>query len=316
MALTGVLRPGHVQIRVLELEPSIKHYRDVLGLREMGRDERNKLVFFKGWDEHDHHSVILREADESGMDFMGWKVDSPATLKKLAKDVEASGLATDMRWIPEGDLPETGERFRFTIPTGHEMELYAYKKIVSNDCGTAGEDVNPDPWPDGLTGIAPHRFDHCLLYGDDLDGTVKLLTEVLGFGMAEQVMAGPDGNFLIGAFLSCSNKAHDVAFIRQPVKGKFHHASFLLGSWEQVLRAGDILSRNKVSIDIGPTRHGITRGETIYFFDPSGNRNEVFAGGYAYYPDKPPITWHEAELGPAIFYHDRKLNEAFLSVFT
>jgi len=130
------------------------------------------------------------------------------------------------------------------------------------------------------------------------------------------VMAGPDKKFMIGAFLTCSNKAHDIAFIRQPVKGKFHHASFILGSWEQVLKAGDILSRNKVSIDIGPTRHGITRGETIYFFDPSGNRNEVFSGGYIYYPDKPTITWTEEELGPAIFYHDRKLNEAFLSVFT
>ena len=167
-----------------------------------------------------------------------------------------------------------------------------------------------------MKGIAPHRYDHCLLYGDDLDGTVKLFCEVLGFSVAEQVMAGPNGDFMIGAFLTCSNKAHDVAFIRQPVKGKFHHASFLLGSWNDVLKAGDILSRNKTSIDIGPTRHGITRGETIYFFDPSGNRNEVFAGGYAYYPDKPTITWTEAELGPAIFYHDRKLNEAFLSVFT
>ena len=94
------------------------------------------------------------------------------------------------------------------------------------------------------------------------------------------------------------------------MKGKFHHASFELGSWERVLRAADILSRTKTSIDIGPTRHGITRGETVYFFDPSGNRNEVFAGGYIYYPDKPPITWTDETLGPGIFYHDRKLNEA------
>lgn len=316
MALTGVLRPGHVQIRVLELEPAVTHYRDVLGLKEMARDDQTKRVFFKGWDEHDHHSVVLREADSAGMDYMGWKVDSEATLKRLAQDIEACGLCSDLTWIPAGEHPETGERLRFTIPTGHVMELYAYKKVVGNDCGTDGPDINPNPWPDGLTGIAPHRFDHCLLYGDDLDGTVKLFREVLGFGLAEQVMAGPNGDFMIGAFLTCSNKAHDVAFIRQPVKGKFHHASFLLGSWNDVLKAGDILSRTKTSIDIGPTRHGITRGETIYFFDPSGNRNEVFAGGYHFYPDKPTITWTEEELGPAIFYHDRKLNEAFLSVFT
>ena len=315
MALTGVLRPGHVSIRVLELEPAVKHYRDVLGLIEVARDAQNR-VYLKGWDEQDHSSVILREADEAGMDYMGWKVDSPATLKKLAADVEASGLATEMSWVPAGELLATGERFRFTVPTGHVMELYAQKDIVGNNCGTDGQDVNPDPWPDNLKGIAPSRFDHCLLYGDDLDGTVKLFMEVLGFGLAEKVCLSENKDFMIGAFLSCSNKAHDVAFIRQPVKGKFHHASCELRSWEQVLRAGDILSRTKTSIDIGPTRHGITRGETIYFFDPSGNRNEVFAGGYIYYPDKPPITWYDESLGPAIFYHDRKLNEAFLSVFT
>ena len=315
MALTGVLRPGHVALRVLEMEPALKHYRDVLGLIEVARDDKNR-VFLKAWDEHDHHSVVLREADEAGMDYMGWKVDSPATLKKLAADVEQSGLATEMSWIPAGEHPATGERFRFTIPTGHVMELFAEKAIVGNNCGTDGQDINPDPWPDGLKGIAATRFDHCPLYGDDLDGSVKLFTEVLGFGIAEQVMLAGDKKFMIGAFLSCSNKAHDVAFIRQPVKGKFHHASFELRSWEQVLRAGDILSRTKTSIDIGPTRHGITRGETIYFFDPSGNRNEVFSGGYIYYPDKPVITWYDESLGPAIFYHDRKLNEAFLSVFT
>ena len=315
MALTGVLRPGHVALRVLEMEPALKHYRDVLGLIEVARDDKNR-VFLKAWDEHDHHSVVLREADEAGMDYMGWKVDSPATLKKLAADVEQSGLATEMSWIPAGEHPATGERFRFTIPTGHVMELFAEKAIVGNNCGTDGQDINPDPWPDGLKGIAATRFDHCLLYGDDLDGSVKLFTEVLGFGIAEQVMLAGDKKFMIGAFLSCSNKAHDVAFIRQPVKGKFHHASFELRSWEQVLRAGDILSRTKTSIDIGPTRHGITRGTTIYAFDPSGNRFETFAGGYETYPDHAPITWTFDQVGPAIFYHDRKLNERFLSVVT
>jgi catechol 2,3-dioxygenase len=315
MALTGVLRPGHVSVRVLELEPALKHYKQVLGLTEVARDEAGR-VFLKAWDEHDHHSIVLREADEAGMDYMGWKVDSPATLKKLAADLEASGLATDMSWIPAGEHPATGERFRFTVPTGHVMELYAEKEKLGNNCGTEGPDINPDPWPDGLVGIAPSRFDHCLLYGDDLDGTVKLFREVLGFTLTEQVVLKDKPDFMIGAFLTCSNKAHDVAFIRQPVKGKLHHVSFELGSWEKVLHAGDVLSRNRTSIDLGPTRHGITRGETIYFFDPSGNRNEVFSGGYISYPDKPTITWYDDSIGPAIFYHDRKLNEAFLSVFT
>lgn len=310
MALTGVLRPGHVQIRVLDLEQAVKHYTEVLGLIETARDRKGR-VFLKAWDEHDHHSVVLREANEPGMDYMGWRVDSPATLKKLAADVEKSGLATGLEWIPAGEHPKTGARFRFTIPTGHVMELFAEKEKVGNGL----TDLNPEAWPDGLRGMAPSRYDHCLLYGDDLDGTVKLFREVLGFGLAEQIVAGPE-KLMIGAFLTCSNKPHDVAFIRQPVKNKFHHASFILDNWGEVLKAADIIAKKRVSLDIGPTRHGITRGETVYFFDPSGNRNEVFAGGYIYYPDKPTISWTDDELGRAIFYHDRKLNEKFLSVFT
>jgi len=314
MAITGVLRPGHVCIRVLELEPAVRHYVDTIGLTEIMRDtaaDGSPRVFLKGWDESDHHSVVLREADESGMDYMGWKVDSEATLEKLSADVKASGLATGMHWIAAGEHPETGKRFRFTVSTGHIMELYAYRKAT----GCATGSLNPDPWPDDMHGMGARRFDHCLLYGDDLANTYKLFTEVLGFGLSEAVVAGP-GEQMIGAFLSCANKAHDVAFIQQPVKNKLHHVSFLLDNWGEVLKAADIISKRRVSLDIGPTRHGITRGETVYFFDPSGNRNEVFAGGYTWYPDKPVIKWTDDQLGTGIFYHDRKLNEKFLSVFT
>ena len=127
MAINGVLRPGHVAIRVREMDPAVRHYTEVLGLIETARDAQGR-VFLKAWDEHDHHSVVLREAADPGMDYMGWRVDSTATLKKLAEDLERSGLVSEMKWIPAGEHPMTGERFRFTIPTGHVMELFAEKE--------------------------------------------------------------------------------------------------------------------------------------------------------------------------------------------
>src|SRR5262252_5762694 len=96
MALNGVLRPGHVAIRVREMDPAVRHYTEVLGLIETARDAQGR-VFLKAWDEHDHHSVVLREATDPGMDYMGWRVDSTTTLKKLAADVEGSGRASDDR---------------------------------------------------------------------------------------------------------------------------------------------------------------------------------------------------------------------------
>ncbi len=44
--------------------------------------------------------------------------------------------------------------------------------------------------------------------------------------------------------------------------------------------------------------------------------SRLLAGGYIYYPDHAIITWPADDLGRGIFYHDRQLNEAFLSVTT
>lgn len=309
MPMTGVLRPGHIQLRVLDMDASLTHYVDRIGLLETDRDDQGR-VYLKGWDEPDWFSVVLREADEPGMDFMAFKVDSTETLNKMEQGLRDFGCKVER--IPAGDLKHCGERVRFDSPTGHLFELYVDKDYKGNGLG----DVNPHPWPEGLKGMKVQRFDHCLLYGDDLDGFVELFTKVLGFQEAEKVMGGPDGKLKIGTFLTCGMKAHDVALIRHEEKNKLHHASFLLRTWEEVLHAADIMGRYKIPIDIGPTRHGITRGRTIYFFDPSGNRNETFCDSYDWYPDFNTIVWTEDELGGAIFYHDQHLNERFLTVVT
>ena len=304
----GVLRPGHIQLRVLDLEASVEHYVELLGLHETDRDEQGR-VYLKAWSEVDKFSLVLREADEPGMDFMAFKVVDDATLESLTADIENFGLKVTHK--AAGDLKDCGRRIQFTAPSGHVFELYA-EKAYTGKWGV--EETNPEAWPRALRGMKAVRFDHCLLYGDELAKTYDLFVDVLGFYLAEQVL-DPDGN-RIAQFLTLSMKAHDVAFIQHEEKAKFHHASFFLETWEDILRAADLISMTDTSLDIGPTRHGITHGKTIYFFDPSGNRNEVFAGGDYMYPDHNPITWKAEDLGKAIFYHDRVLNERFLTVLT
>ena len=304
----GVLRPGHIQLRVLDLEASVEHYVELLGLHETDRDEQGR-VYLKAWSEVDKFSLVLREANEPGMDFMAFKVVDDATLESLTTDIEAFGLEVTHK--AAGDLKDCGRRIQFTAPSGHVFELYA-EKTYTGKWGV--EETNPEAWPRALRGMKAVRFDHCLLYGDELAKTFDLFVDVLGFYLAEQVI-DPDGN-RIAQFLTLSMKAHDVAFIQHEEKAKFHHASFYLETWEDILRAADLISMTNTSLDIGPTRHGITHGKTIYFFDPSGNRNEVFAGGDYMYPDHNPITWKAEDLGKAIFYHDRVLNERFLTVLT
>ncbi|NVK20516.1 MAG: VOC family protein, partial [Methylocystaceae bacterium] len=121
MALTGILRPGLIQLRVTDLEKSVEHYVERIGLDEVGRD--GGLVYLKGWDEFDHHSVVLRKAETAGMDFFAFKVDSDETLEHYRKRIEDAGVeVTD---VAAGDQPGFGPRIAFKIPTGHRIELYA-----------------------------------------------------------------------------------------------------------------------------------------------------------------------------------------------
>lgn len=307
MALTGVLRPGHAQIRVLDMDEATHFYGNVLGLIETGRDSVGR-VYYRAWDERDHNSIILQPSDSAGIDHFAFKVAKVEDLDKFESDLKAWGCSTER--IPEGELLHTGERVRFEAPTGHLFDLYAEKSkaITPQVCD------NPPPWnAESERGIAPVRFDHGLLYGPNIAKVQQLFEEVLGFYITEEIMM--EGNKdQLAIWLSCSNKAHDIAFVEHPEPGKLHHVSFMLESWEKVLRAADIMSMNKIPLDMGPTRHGVTRGTTIYAFDPSGNRFETFCGGYQPYPDWKKLTWTWEEAGAAVYYHDRELNERFLAV--
>ena len=55
----GVMRLGYVHAKVTDLEEAKRHYGYTLGLKPM-REEAGR-AFFKGWDEWDHHSLVLEE---------------------------------------------------------------------------------------------------------------------------------------------------------------------------------------------------------------------------------------------------------------
>src|SRR4051794_36663376 len=94
MALTGVLRPGYIQIRVTDIDAALTHYVDRLGLDEVSR-EADGRIYLRAWDEFDRHSVILRPADMAGMDFVGFKVASETDLDVLSRRIAGSSAMID-----------------------------------------------------------------------------------------------------------------------------------------------------------------------------------------------------------------------------
>ena len=86
-----------------------------------------------------------------------------------------------------------------------------------------------------------------------------------------------DDAHYIATWMTSNHQIHQIAVLEGP-QAELHHFAFELQDRTEIGRAGDLFSMDDLPIDIGPTRHGITRGQTIYFFDPAGNRNEVFSG--------------------------------------
>jgi catechol 2,3-dioxygenase len=313
----GIMRIGHISIKVMDIQAAVKHYENVIGMRTTHTDEDGN-VYLKCWDEWDKYSVILTPSDRAGFNHVAYKVAKDADLDQLADRIGEHGIAVEH--LAGGSQHACGRMLRFKMPSGHEMRLFAEKECVGTDVGS----INPDPWPDTLRGAGAHWLDHCLLMCemDPAKGVNKVaentrfFIDVLDFFQTEQIMVGPGGAIQLASFLSRSSKPHDIAFVGGDRPG-LHHLSFFLDSWHDILKAGDIMAKNRVRIDVSPTRHGVTRGETIYFFDPSGNRNETFAGlGYQAQPDKPVVTWTEDQAARGIFYHTGVMAESFTTVYT
>ena len=308
MALNKTLRPGLIQVRVLNMEESLNFYVNVLGLNEVGRTSDGR-VMLKGYDEFDHHSVVLREADEAGFEYVAFKVDSPETLENFKTATEAFGYPVDE--VPaNSDQPGFGKRYGFKLCTGHRIELYAEVELADQRPMV----LNPDPWVEMPRGMRAQRFDHVLLYGPNIAEAERYFTEVLGM-YAPEICNTPDGK-RFATWLTSGNKAHDVALVEYDKPGKMHHFAFLLQDWNEIGNAADVMAKNGVKRDVGPTRHAITRGQTIYMWEPSGNRIETYCGGYTAYPDNPVRVWDVDEIGKGLFYYEGELIPSFLQIVT
>ena len=300
----AILRLSHVEIRVPDLELATAYYNEVVGMFETARE--GDRVFLKCWDEHQHHSVILHSAPTYGLVRMGWKLQFFEDLDYYQAKLQEAGVFVNR--LTPGEVGQGGGySIRFNLPSGHEMELTHGMDQVGNLLPL----TNPPPKPLGMVGIAPPRIDHIFLTCEDVGENTKFLERVLDFHMTEQVL-GDDG-FQIATWLEHSNQSHDIALVTGQDRG-LHHFAYYVEDWTAIRDAADILAYHGVNIETNPTRHGATRGHCLYFFDPAGNRNETFTGGYYVDHDESPVTWTEAEMGRAIFYYDGMVNQKFLTV--
>ena len=129
----GIMRIGHVDMNVLEIDKTRKYYEDIIGMT-VTREDSDGTLYLKCWDEWDKYSLILRPSSEATFNKAAYKVKNDKDLDELQQKIEAYGITTTM--LAEGEVAECGRVLQFTAPSGHEFNLYAQKTFLGKDVGS------------------------------------------------------------------------------------------------------------------------------------------------------------------------------------
>jgi catechol 2,3-dioxygenase len=306
----AITRFAYASMHVMDVDAAVHHYVNVVGLRLVERHDGR--AYLQAMDNQDHHCLVLSPSDSAGVDHVGFKVSDPADLEEAAAAAREWGLKAER--MPAGTLRGQGSGLAITLPSEHRFVLFHHADKIGYETGMR----NPDPVPGSARpGLRVTHLDHTLLATERQAETVRFLEEVLDFQLTEKVV-DPAGN-IIAAFLSSGHTMHDVAFGPGP-NGHFHHMAFGVESRGEVIEGVDLLKETDTpALEYGISRHGVAGVTTIYFHDPSGNRNEFFNGAYPVTGVRgavPPIVWSMAEFPRGAFYYESDIPQQFFAEVT
>ncbi|ACZ40219.1 3,4-dihydroxyphenylacetate 2,3-dioxygenase [Sphaerobacter thermophilus] len=274
-----ILKTGHVELRVTDLERACAFYDGLLGFVETERDDDR--VYLRCLEDWEHHSLILTRADAPGLGHIAYRVASERDLDALHRLATERGLPT--RWVEPGEERGQGRALRIQDPLGFPVEFYHAVERVPRMLQRFHEYRGPHVM----------RVDHVNLQVPDVDAGTSWYRDTLGFYCSEYTETEDTPPRLWAVWLHRKQNVHDVALMTGPGP-RLHHVGFWLPESSNVLRAADILSAAgyEASIERGPGRHGISNAMFLYLRDPDGNRVELYTCDYLIAdPDFEPIRW-------------------------
>src|SRR5688500_15652224 len=113
-----ILRLGHCELRVRDLEAARTFYVDVLGfVNALSEDGR---IYLRGSDEFDLWTLALTAGADAGLAHVAFRVDSHDDLDRLERQHQQLGLRTNRVKAVE---PGQGESLRVQTPEGYPVEF-------------------------------------------------------------------------------------------------------------------------------------------------------------------------------------------------
>ncbi len=284
-----------INIGTPDLQKSLWFFRDIFGMEVTA--EEDGVAYLRGYQERVHHSLVLTQQPQAGINTMSLRVNRPQDVELFHDQFVEEGL--EVRQLDAGVETGRGEAVRLLLPGGgHPIELYY--------------DIERPLAPEGLRshlygnssrrrGLGVQRIDHLNIQtsAENMGQAEGWLRNSLGMKRRE-VMMMPEGTDPAVSWLSVNSKLHDIA-IGASMTGEdaqFHHVAFSLENLHDVLTAVDQLRDLDIQIDAGPGKHGVGQAMYLYVRDPgSGYRVELYSGGYPFFdPDHEPLVWELADM--------------------
>lgn len=275
----NILKAGHIEYRVTDLERARFFYVDLLGFVET--DRIGNRLYLRCLEDWEHHTFILRQAETPGVGHLAFRVegnDDLDALQRLAVERELPH-----RWIEPGEEDGQGKALRIQDPLGFPVEFYHDVERVERNLQRFHVYRGPHVM----------RIDHFNLHVPDCDAGAAWYRDTLDFKCSEYTETNDTPPRLWATWLHRKQNVHDVAMMTGPGP-RVHHAGFWMQEPGNVLRAADILAGAdfEASIERGPGRHGISNAMFLYILDPDGNRIELYTSDYMIVdPDFEPIRW-------------------------
>ncbi|MFI7540293.1 VOC family protein [Actinoplanes sp. NPDC049599] len=276
---------GPIELRTPVLEESRDFFVNVMGLREVHRDDTS--VYLHTWDDYQSWTVRLVRWGTAGVGRTYLRAASPEGMRRLA-----AGL----RHTVVSDVYRLGDVVLFQDPDGHEFGLYwDVEWYTADDTDRPALKNQAAAYPG--RGANLRRLDHVNYLTADVPGTAAFLGEVLGARCTEQIVK--DDGSPQAVWYNLGNKTYDLVYTEDWTgsRGRLHHIAFATDTREEILRAADVCLDAGVHIETGPHKHAIQQTFFLYVWEPGGNRIELCNAGARLIlaPDWRTISWTREE---------------------
>lgn len=271
----NIIRASHVALTVTDIGRSRAFYEEILGLHV--EHANATTVYLRGYEEQQHHSVILYQADVAQCARLGFRVGNDEDLDKAASHFRREHVAHEFI-----ETPFQGRTLAVTDPFGFRLQLYA----------TMEKRPHLLRRYDLYRGCHPQRLDHFNVFAAELQATLDFYAE-LGFRLSEYAEEDGDNGRIAAAWMHRKGNVHDLAMTNG--KGpRLHHFAYWVPSPMNILHLCDVMAASGYvkNIERGPGRHGISNAFFLYIRDPDGHRIELYSSDYFTGDhDHEPLRW-------------------------